>query len=161
MDPLPHGSATQPPIVSPHMTMPHILHHGAHGHSAETWQVLLVVALVTADFLLTMERSVAAAHTLTFLSVVGTLWFTEGTLSLGSKWCTYCLIFSFVYLTDPIWGPRPEKWWTQELTEDRREYSDKVIAQTAKYKLMRAHWTWYGLDTGYAEARTRQAEKTK
>lgn len=34
------------------------------------------------------ERSVFLAHALTFGSVVSTLWLTEGTLALGSKWCT-------------------------------------------------------------------------
>ena len=33
---------------------------------------------------------------------------TEGSLALGSKWCTYCLIFSVAYLSDPLWGPGPE-----------------------------------------------------
>jgi hypothetical protein len=75
------------------------------GHTAETWQVLLVVGVFLVDFFAMMERSVATAHSLTLLSVVGTLWVTEGTLALGSKWCTYCLIFSAVYLTDPLWGP--------------------------------------------------------
>ena len=72
------------------------------GHSAETWQTLIVVLHVAVDFILTMpELSVRIAHLATFFSVVATLWFTEGTLALGSKWCTYCLIFSFVYATDP------------------------------------------------------------
>lgn len=80
------------------------------GHSSETWQVLIVCFVVMLDFYLTMpERSVFLAHVLTFGSVIGTLWATEGTLALGSKWCTYCLIFSFVSATDPIWGPGPGK----------------------------------------------------
>ena len=28
-------------------------------------------------------------------------------MDFGSKWCTYCLIFSLVYATDPWWGPGP------------------------------------------------------
>lgn len=55
------------------------------------------------------ERSVLLAHLFTFGGVIGTLFFTEGTLALGSKWCTYCLIFSLVYATDPLWGPGPGK----------------------------------------------------
>mmetsp|Transcript_23802 Transcript_23802/g.34751 ORF Transcript_23802/g.34751 Transcript_23802/m.34751 type:complete len:260 (+) Transcript_23802:83-862(+) len=79
------------------------------GYSAEVAEVLVVVAVVAADFWLTMpEISVRLAHIVVFLSVVSTLWFTEGTLAVGSKWCTYCLIFSFVYATDPIWGPGPD-----------------------------------------------------
>ena len=78
------------------------------GFSADTAQVLVVVAVVSLDFYLTMpETSVCVAHIAVFLSVVSTLYFTEGTLAVGSKWCTYCLIFSIVYATDPIWGPGP------------------------------------------------------
>jgi hypothetical protein len=78
------------------------------GHSAATWQTLVVAGHVTLDFVLTMpERSVRYAHICTFFSVIATLWYTEGTLALGSKWCTYCLIFSLVYATDPWWGPGP------------------------------------------------------
>lgn len=74
--------------------------------TAETWQVLLVVLLQCADFQLLMpELAVRVAHIGTFLSVVSTLWLTEGTLALGSKWCTYCLIFSFTYALEPLWGP--------------------------------------------------------
>lgn len=78
------------------------------GHSAETWEVLIVVAVVCADFCVTMrELSVRLAHIGVFLAVVSTLWITEGSLALGSKWCTYCLIFSVVYVSDPLWGPGP------------------------------------------------------
>ena len=79
------------------------------GYSAQVVEVLAVVAVVTCDFWLTMpEKSVAFAHSFVFLSVVSTLYFTEGTLAVGSKWCTYCLIFSLVYLSDPLWGPGPD-----------------------------------------------------
>mmetsp|Transcript_49004 Transcript_49004/g.129993 ORF Transcript_49004/g.129993 Transcript_49004/m.129993 type:complete len:321 (-) Transcript_49004:143-1105(-) len=78
------------------------------GHSAETWEVLIVVAVVCADFCVTMrELSVRLAHCVVFLGVVLTLWITEGSLAVGSKWCTYCLIFSLVYVSDPLWGPGP------------------------------------------------------
>jgi hypothetical protein len=74
--------------------------------TAETWQVLLVVALQCADFqFLIPELPVRVAHIGTFLFVVGVLWITEGTLALGSKWCTYCLIFSLTYASEPLWGP--------------------------------------------------------
>jgi len=66
---------------------------------------MAVVAITTFFFWLLMDNwRVKVAHTVTFWSVVGTLYFTEGTLALGSKWCTYCLIFSFVYLTDHFWN---------------------------------------------------------
>ena len=48
-----------------------------------------------------LAASVRTAHTATFLSVVGFLWASEGTLSLGSKWCTYCLLFSATYAAEP------------------------------------------------------------
>jgi len=83
------------------------------GHTSETWQVLIVVAVVCLDFVLIVpEKSVLVAHVGVFLCVVYTLWATEGTLALGSKWCTYCLIFSAVYTLEPFWGPPagfPEK----------------------------------------------------
>jgi hypothetical protein len=77
-------------------------------YSAETWHVLVVTAVVCLDFaLIVPERRVLAAQLGVFLAVVGTLWATEGTLALGSKWCTYCLVFTAVYTTDPWWGPGP------------------------------------------------------
>jgi len=80
------------------------------GFSAETWQVLIVVAVVALDFYLTMpEASVRNMHIGTFFSVVSFLWFTEGTLAVGSKWCTYCLIFTAVYCSEPLWGPPASK----------------------------------------------------
>ena len=76
------------------------------GHSAETWQVLCVSGLVAFDFwLLIDEFSVMLVHVLALASVMSFLWATEGTLALGSKWCTYCLIYSFVYVSEPLWGP--------------------------------------------------------
>lgn len=38
-----------------------------------------------------------------FVCVITLLWSTEGTLALGSKWCTYCLIYSFIFLAAPFW----------------------------------------------------------
>merc|ERR1711934_233512 len=76
------------------------------GHSCDTWQVLIVVAVICIDFyLIVPETSVLVGHVGVFLLVVYGLWVTEGTLALGSKWCTYCLIFSVLYLSEPIWGP--------------------------------------------------------
>ena len=64
--------------------------------------MLPVVAITTFFFYLLMPTKVALAHTATFWSVVSALWVTEGTLALGSKWCTYCLVFSAVYTSDGI-----------------------------------------------------------
>ena len=41
-----------------------------------------------------------------FLCVITILWTTEGTLALGSKWCTYCLIYSILFLAAPLWDTR-------------------------------------------------------
>ena len=41
-----------------------------------------------------------------FLCVITILWTTEGTLALGSKWCTYCLIYSILFLAAPLWDAR-------------------------------------------------------
>ena len=84
------------------------------GVENETSHVLVVVAITTIFYWLLMDSwRVKVAHTVTFWSVVGGLWLTEGTLALGSKWCTYCLIFSVVYLTDP--------WWNSEVVPDKRD----------------------------------------
>lgn len=56
-----------------------------------------------------MPKRVAIAHLLTLLAVVLTLALTERTIILGSKWCTYCLIYSVVYLTDPWWNQSSDK----------------------------------------------------
>ena len=76
----------------------HTLRWGAASNDPE--YVLPVVGVTTTFFWLLMPKKVAAVHTVTFWSVVGTLWVTEGTLALGSKWCTYCLVFSFIYISD-------------------------------------------------------------
>ena len=44
-----------------------------------------------------------------FLCVITILWTTEGTLALGSKWCTYCLIYSILFLAAPLWDSRRRK----------------------------------------------------
>lgn len=80
------------------------------GVQCPTWQVLIVVVIQCIDFLVVIpEFSVRVAHLGSFLSVVSFLWFTEGSLALGSKWCTYCLIFSATYASEPLWGPGPWK----------------------------------------------------
>jgi hypothetical protein len=48
---------------------------------------------------------ILAVHLLPLWGVISTLWFTEGTLMFGSKWCTYCLIYSAVYICEPLWLP--------------------------------------------------------
>jgi len=49
---------------------------------------------------------VLAVLVIPFLCVITILWTTEGTLALGSKWCTYCLIYSILFLAAPLWDAR-------------------------------------------------------
>jgi len=73
-----------------------VIQYGACAHSG----------LVAYDFVILMpasESNVGLVHNLVLACVVGTLFLTEGTMQLGSKWCTYCLIYSVVYILDPLW----------------------------------------------------------
>eukprot|EP00300_Choanocystis_sp_HF-7_P020467 c2059_g1_i1.p1 GENE.c2059_g1_i1~~c2059_g1_i1.p1 ORF type:complete len:256 (+),score=33.01 c2059_g1_i1:38-769(+) len=77
------------------------------GHTAEMWQILFMSGVVAFDFwLLIPEHIVAFVHIFVLGCVMTTIYLTEQTLALGSKWCTYCLIYSFVYIAEPIWGPK-------------------------------------------------------
>jgi len=66
---------------------------------------LLHSGLVAFDFWLLMrdDTPMLLAHLLPLYAVIGTLAYTEGTIMLGSKWCTYCLLYCFVYIADPLW----------------------------------------------------------
>lgn len=63
--------------------------------------------LVAAGFYLfcNMRGPVLWAHLLPLAGVVSFLWITEGRMDFGSKWCSYCLIYSFVYVAEPMWYP--------------------------------------------------------
>jgi len=50
-----------------------------------------------------MRGAVLYAHLLPLASVVSFLLLTEGRMDFGSKWCTYCLIYSAVYILEPLW----------------------------------------------------------
>ena len=56
--------------------------------------------LVAFVMYLLLPRKVSNVHNLVLFFVVLTLLVTEGRMDLGSKWCSYCLIYSFVYLND-------------------------------------------------------------
>ena len=72
--------------------------------------------LVAYGFTLIMPRGrVLAAHLLFLGLVVSTLWITEGRMDFGSKWCTYCLIFTVVYLAEPLWLPAGSKAYAVEV----------------------------------------------
>ena len=77
------------------------------GHIAEMYQILIHSGIVAVVFAALMPAAVAIAHILTLASVMTFLIVTESTLALGSKWCSYCLVYSFVYLAAPYWAPRP------------------------------------------------------
>ena len=77
------------------------------GHIAETYQILIHSGIVAVVFALLMPLSVAIGHCVTLGGVMTFLLVTENTLALGSKWCSYCLIYSVVYLLAPYWAPRP------------------------------------------------------
>lgn len=77
------------------------------GHIAETYQILIHTGIVAVVFLAMMPAVVAWTHVLTLAAVMTLLITTENTLALGSKWCSYCLVYSVVYLLAPYWAPRP------------------------------------------------------
>uniref|UniRef100_A0A7S2RQW4 Uncharacterized protein n=1 Tax=Mucochytrium quahogii TaxID=96639 RepID=A0A7S2RQW4_9STRA len=78
--------------------------------TAETWQILVMSGIVAFDFLYFIpEKTVAFMHVFVLSLVMSFLYVTEGTLALGSKWCTYCLVYSFVYLAEPLWGPPADR----------------------------------------------------
>ena len=58
-----------------------------------------------------------------FLCVITILWTTEGTLALGSKWCTYCLIYSILFLAAPLWDAR--RWKDDELPSPAASRDDE------------------------------------
>lgn len=60
-------------------------------------------------FWLLCPRRVFVMHALTLALVLVFQTMTEGTITMGSKWCTYCLIYSIVYITDPLWMPKAVK----------------------------------------------------
>jgi hypothetical protein len=52
-----------------------------------------------------MEGRVLWAHLIPLACVVSFLLITEGRMDFGSKWCSYCLIYSAVYVLEPLWLP--------------------------------------------------------
>eukprot|EP01062_Namystynia_karyoxenos_P030847 TRINITY_DN22949_c0_g1_i2.p2 TRINITY_DN22949_c0_g1~~TRINITY_DN22949_c0_g1_i2.p2 ORF type:complete len:181 (+),score=70.09 TRINITY_DN22949_c0_g1_i2:372-914(+) len=64
---------------------------------------LLSAVHVSLIFWLIMPRRVFLMHVAVLSCVVGFQAVTESTIGLGSKWCTYCLVYSLVYCADPLW----------------------------------------------------------
>ena len=73
------------------------------------WQILVHSGIVAAVFALLMPLRVGLVHIAVLAGVMGTLYVSENTLALGSKWCSYCLIYSVVYILDPYWAPLFDK----------------------------------------------------
>ena len=72
---------------------------------AEMYQILIHSGIVAVVFLALMPTRVALMHVAILGGVMFTLYTTENTLALGSKWCSYCLIYSIAYILDPYWAP--------------------------------------------------------
>jgi len=75
---------------------------------AVTWGLIQVAAVahsgvVAMDFTRVMPPRMALVHNVVLCGVVGSLAALEGTIQLGSKWCTFCLIYSLVYTLEPLW----------------------------------------------------------
>mmetsp|Transcript_12206 Transcript_12206/g.36260 ORF Transcript_12206/g.36260 Transcript_12206/m.36260 type:complete len:280 (-) Transcript_12206:7-846(-) len=86
---------------------------------------ILAIAVATAfNFVAVVDdRRVLAVLIAPFICVITVLWSTEGTLALGSKWCTYCLIYSLLFLAAPWWdgaqgAAAEEKRMDEETKED-------------------------------------------
>lgn len=76
------------------------------GYDGAAAPILVVAALTAGNFAVCVEREhprILAALVLPFVGVITFLWSTEGTLALGSKWCTYCLIYAVLFLAAPLW----------------------------------------------------------
>lgn len=80
--------------------------------------------LVAWGFYAIMPGRVMWAHLLPITGVVCTLIVTEGRMDFGSKWCTYCLIYSFVYLTEPLWLPKEG---IEKVTPGAYKFINKII----------------------------------
>ena len=55
-----------------------------------------------------MRGRVLWAHLIPLACVVSFLLITEGRMDFGSKWCSYCLIYSAVYVLEPLWMPESD-----------------------------------------------------
>jgi len=66
---------------------------------------LLHSGIVTIIFYIFMknDKRVLIAHVMPLYMIISFLFITEGTIMLGSKWCWYCLVYSLIYIMDPIW----------------------------------------------------------
>lgn len=85
------------------------------GSSFPAPMVVVVAALTGFNFYACVERDeprVLIVLIAPFLVVITFLAATEGTLALGSKWCTYCLFYAAIFLAAPLWdgrGARPPR----------------------------------------------------
>lgn len=116
-------------VIRAHFPEPHsTLRWG--GYSSPALPILLVSAATIANFFVVVDDwIVLAVLVVPFLCVITILWATEGTLALGSKWCTYCLIYSILFLAAPWWDKRR---WTDP--ESRVAPSSPVVASREETK---------------------------
>lgn len=64
---------------------------------------MIHVGFVMLVFAVLMPLRVGIVHNLVLGSVMTFLYHHDGTLALGSKWCSYCLVYSVAYLSSPYW----------------------------------------------------------
>jgi len=79
--------------------------------------------------LIGMRGRVLWAHLLPLAAVVTTLWVTEHRMDFGSKWCTYCLVYSAVYIAEPFWLPDSD-------AQDGKVEADAFWIPQTKQKVM-------------------------
>lgn len=85
------------------MDTPHGISLCWGGHIAESYQILIHVGVIMLFFYFVMPFRVGVAHITILGGVMTYLYHHDGTLALGSRWCSYCLIYSVAYLTSPYW----------------------------------------------------------
>jgi len=60
------------------------------------------------------------------------LYATERTLALGSKWCTYCLFYSAIFLAAPLWDHDADSAEPAPAADADEERADAAAAAAAK-----------------------------
>ena len=73
------------------------------GYIAETSHIMAHVSLIMIFFYFVMPTRVGLMHNFVLGGVMTFLYMYDGTLALGSKWCSYCLVYSIAYLSSPYW----------------------------------------------------------
>jgi hypothetical protein len=79
------------------------------GYIGETPHILAHVSVIMLFFCLVMPKRVGLVHCLVLGGVMAFLYGHDGSLALGSKWCSYCLVYSIAYLSSPYWIGKEEE----------------------------------------------------